>query len=100
MFEAVGALLEFLQRLIFCLGALYDRAYLALADIIENCLELVGSGRVLGDVQFEVGTMEFRLAARRVLDGSFGSICRGLLQYSSSSDRGRRASLVKEGDNV
>ncbi len=101
--EAVDALLEFLESLLFVCRALYNRANLALADIFENGPELVGSRRILGDVQFEVRTMGVRLmsvVAGLVLGGRFCSICRGLLQDGSSPDRSRRTSLVKEGDNV
>lgn len=82
---------------------MYDRADLALPDVFEDGLELVGRGWFLGDVQLEVDTMGNslrRVVARLILGGGRGGVRRGLLQYGGSPERGRRAGLVEEGDNV
>lgn len=101
--EALGIRLELLEGFIFRLGALYDGADLGLVDIFEDGLELVSRRRLLGDVQLEVDTTGHclsRVVARLVLSGGGGGIRRGLLQYGGSPERGRRAGLVKEGDDV
>lgn len=101
--KVVGALLKLLESFVFRCGTLYNRADLALANIFQDCLELVLGRRLLGDVQFEVRAMRIGLVgvvARLIFGGSLSSIRRGLLQHISSSHRGGRAGLVEEGDNV
>lgn len=103
MLKAPGIRLELLEGFVFRSGALYDGANLALADIFEDGLELIGSRGLLGDVQLEVDTMRNglrRVVARLVLGGGRGGIRRGLLQYGGSPERRRRAGLMKEGDDV
>lgn len=48
--EAFGALLEQLHSVALCLCAFDDGGNARLADILQNRLQLVGRGRVLGNV--------------------------------------------------
>jgi hypothetical protein len=82
-------------------GALDDDRGLALADVVEDGLDLALGGRILGDVELEL------LAAR--LGGVVAGLVNGgarlgvggsLLQDIGDADGRGRAGLVEEGDDV
>lgn len=59
--EALPALSELLQRILLIVGALYDLGYAGLANVVEDCLDLLNSGRLLGDVELEWVSARLRL---------------------------------------
>lgn len=53
--EVLGAFFELLKSLILICRTLHYGGDLWLANIFQNGLELVGCGRVFGDVQLKLG---------------------------------------------
>lgn len=102
--EVVGALLEFPQGLLLVVCPLDHARDARRSDILKDGLQLVGRGRVLGDVQLKLlalGGLCLRcVIGRLVLGSSLGGGGRGLLQEVGNTDRGRGGGLVEEGDDV
>lgn len=93
--KVVLVLLKLLQRIPIVPRALDDLRGPVLADVRQDRLHLVDGGRVLGDVELK------RVAADRAVRGGVRlGACGRLLQQVGDSDRGRRAGLVEEGDDV
>lgn len=102
--EVLGILLEPPHRLPLGRGALHNARDALRADILQDAAQLVGSRRLLGDVELELvaaGGLALRLVVaglvlgRRLRRGS-----RRLPQSGSHSHRRGRARLVEEGDDV
>lgn len=101
--KGLRALLKDLQRLALVRSALYDGWNRRLAHVLQNGLELIGGWWVFGDVQLELSAVRgclCRVVAGLVFCGMLGGICRCLLEESGNTDRGGRAGLVEEGDDV
>lgn len=101
--KALGTLLEQPHSLALVRCAVDYGRDAALSHVLQDGLKLVGSGRVFGDVQLELGTLGSRLrrvVAGLVLGSMFGGVGRRLLQEGGDAHRGRRAGLVEEGDDV
>lgn len=91
--EAVLVLDILLQCILLVVCTRDDLGDPALAHVFENGLDLVGGWLVLGDVELE-------LLPRRLASSSRCRGGRSLLQEVGDPDRGRRARLVKERDNI
>lgn len=103
LLKGLRTLLEDLQCLALARSAFYDGWNGRLAHVLQNGLELIGGWWVFGDVQLELGAVRgclCRVVAGLVFCGMLGGICRCLLEESGNTDRGRRAGLVEEGNNV
>lgn len=102
--EVVSALLEFPQSLLLIGGALDNGPNALLVDVVEDGLQLVGGGGILGDLELELGPAHgvglSGVVAGLVLGGSLRGGGRGLPQGGSHPHRRRRGGLVEEGDDV
>lgn len=86
--EVLTTLLEYLERLLLVRSTADYGPDLGLADVLQDGPQLVGCGRILGDVQFELGAVGCRLGgvvAGLVLCGMLRSVGGGLLQQSDGS---------------
>lgn len=101
--QIILVLLVLLQGLLLVLGPLDDGRDASLADILEDCLDLIGGGGLLGDVELEL------LAVALGLDGMVAGLVncrtscgigRGSLQDVGHADRGRGLGRMEEGDDV
>lgn len=101
--EGVAVQLEFLQGFALVGSTADDAGHLAGANIFENGLDLVGSGKILGDVELELGTLGMSLSsviAGLVLGCTGRGIGGSLLEDCCNPLRSWRASLVEESDDV
>lgn len=94
--EALLVLAELLERVLVILGPLDELASASLAQVLHDGLDLVGGRSVLGDVE-----LEWRTDTRSVVTrGGCLRLDRQLLDKVGNLDRGRRASLVEDGNDV
>lgn len=101
--EVVFALLESLQSILLVAGTFDNLGNAASADVAQDGLNLVGGGRVLGDVELEGFAARLRLCrvVASLVEGSTGlGVGRDLLDEVGDLDRGRGAGLVEDGDDV
>lgn len=95
------ALLEALQGVLVVAGALDDDRGLALADVVEDGLDLPLGGRILGDVELKLLAARLGGVIAGLVDGRAGlSVGGSLLQDIGDADGRGRARLVEEGDDV
>jgi hypothetical protein len=101
--QIILVLLVLLQGLLLVLGALDDGRDASLADILEDRLDLIGGGGLLGNVELEL------LAVALGLDGMVAGLVncrtgcgigRGSLQDVGHADRGRGLGRMEEGDDI
>lgn len=97
--EAVLVLAELLQGVLIIFGTLNDLAGAALAKILNDGLDLVGGRSVLGDVELEWITVDLVLDIAVLCSSDLGA-SRNLLGQVCNSDRGGRAGLVEDRNNV
>lgn len=97
--EAVLVLAELLQGILIIFGTLNNLAGAALAKVLNDGLNLVGCRSVLSDVELEGVTVDLVLDIR-VLSGSDLGTSRDLLSQVGNSDRGGRAGLVEDRDDI
>lgn len=88
-------LLKLPQRILVVPCALDDLGGAVLANILQDCLHLVESWGVLGDVQ-----LKWVAASTGIVDGIHLGARGCLLQQTGHSHRGWRARLVEERDYV
>lgn len=101
--QALAALLESLERILFVPGALDNLGEAAGADVAQDGLHLVGGGRVLGDVELKrlaSGLCLGRVVAGLVERGADLGVGRDLLDEVGDADGRGRARLVEDGDDV
>lgn len=94
--KGLVVLTELLERVPVVLGALDELASSSLAEVLHDGLDLVDGGSVLGNVELE------RRTNSRAIVGRSSSLCldRELLDKVGNLDRGRRAGLMEDSDDV
>lgn len=93
--QVLLVLLELFQCILIVPCALDNLRGAALANVLQDCLHLVDSWGVFGNVELKLVT-----AALGIVSSIRLSACGRLLQQIGNSHRGWGASLVEERDNV
>lgn len=94
------ALLELAERILLVVGALDDLRDVVLADVLEDGLDLLGGGRLLGDVELEGVALRQGVVAGLVHGRARLQVDRDLLEQVGDPGRGRGSRLVEDGDDV
>ena len=91
-----------MQRIFGILGSLDDGGYAGRASIFQDGLDLFLGWEVLRNVELErIPSITLdRVVACLIYGGSAVGIARGLLEEIGNTNRGGRARLVEEGDDV